>query len=207
MMPRFPLVSPTRTSRRRTGRGVREGLARLRQALATFGGLVATATCLVGSAAPSALGAQSGNLTAQATVLAPLLVSGVWSLEFQTILRNRRTTVASNNVYSGAFSVTGQAGAQVAVSFVLPTTLVRVGGTETIRIDTYTGCVAAVYPLGGNPCTTFTPSAAPTNVTLTGGLRWVYLGGTVDTRRSVVGNPPDGSYRASIVMTASYTGN
>lgn len=205
MLTRSHLVSPTRTSRRWFGRGVREGVARC--AAAWSRGLVAGLgfALLALSAAP--LAAQRGNITAETTILTPLQVSGVWSLEFQTVLRNRRTTVAANNVFSGAFSVTGQSGAQIAVSFALPTRLVRVGGTEGLPIDTYTGCVAAVYPLGTNPCTTFTPSAAPTNVTLTGGLRWFYIGGTVDTRTSVIGNPPDGSYRASIVMTASYTGN
>lgn len=204
MTSRSTTVSPTRTSRRWSGRVVREGLAQLRRGL---GGFAALCALLPGAALLAPLAAQNGTITAETTVLTPLQVSGVWSLEFQTVLRNRRTTVAPTNVYSGAFSVTGQAGAQIAVSFGLPTGLVRVGGTETLRIDTYTGCVAAVYPLGANPCTTFTPSAAPTNVTLTGGLRWFYVGGTVDTRTAVVGNPPDGSYRASIVMTASYTGN
>lgn len=169
--------------------------------------MVAGLGLVVAALATTPLAAQRGNITTEATVLNPLQVSGVWSLEFQTVLRNRRTTVAATNVFSGAFSVTGQAGAQIAVSFALPTRLVRVGGTEGLPIDTFTGCIAAVYPLGTNPCTTFTPSAAPTNVTLTGGLRWFYIGGTVDTRTAVAGNPPDGSYRSSIVMTASYTGN
>jgi hypothetical protein len=194
MLPGFFQVSPTRTPRRRFGRGVREGLAVL---------LLLAGLAVGGREAR----AQQGAITARATVLQPLQVSGVWSLEFQTVLRNRRTTVAPTNVYSGTFSVTGQAGAQIAVSFALPTGLVRVGGTEVMPIGTYTGCVAAVYPLGGNPCTAFTPGAAPSTVTLTGGLRFFYIGGTVDTRPAVAGTLPDGSYRGSIVMTASYTGN
>lgn len=156
---------------------------------------------------PSRATAQLGNITAETTVLQPLQVSGIWSLEFGTVARNRLTTIAPTNIFSGAFSVTGQTGAQIAVSFTLPTTLVRVGGAQTMPINTYTGCIAATYPVGTNPCTTFTPSAAPTNVTLVGGLRWFYIGARVDTRGLNTAQLPNGSYRSFIVMTAAYTGN
>lgn len=197
--------SPRRTVRRSSGRAVRAGGSLFRAVPATrvWRALAVLLTMLVGR--PAA--AQLGNITAEVTVRTPLLVSGVWSLEFQTVRRNRVTTVAPTNVFSGAFSVTGHAGAQVAVSFTLPTTLTRVGGTQSMPIGSYTGCIAAVYPLNGSPCATFTPSAAPTNATLTGGLRWFYIGATVDTRGLNATQLPDGSYRAFVVMSAAYTGN
>jgi hypothetical protein len=200
------LWSPRRTVRCSIGRAVRAGVSHVRDLLGRRGAVLCwLAALLVGASRPAQ--SQLGNITAEVTVRTPLQVSGVWSLEFQTVRRNRLTTVAPTNVFSGAFSVTGHAGAQIAVTFTLPTSLTRVGGTQTMPIGSYTGCIAAVYPLGGNPCTTFTPSAAPTNATLTGGLRWFYLGATVDTRGLNATQLPDGSYRAFVVMSAAYTGN
>lgn len=198
------LWSPIRTARRLVGRVVREGGARASSVLARSAWVVALCAAAV---LPARVEGQFGNVTAEATIRTPLQVSGVWSLEFQTVRRNRVTTVAATNVFSGAFSVTGHAGAEVAVTFGLPTVLTRVSGTQTMPIGSYTGCIAAVYPLGANPCTAFTPSAAPTTAVLTGGLRWFYIGATVDTRGLNATQLPDGSYRAFVVMSAAYTGN
>ena len=144
--------------------------------------------------------AQSATITANATVLQPLTVSGVRNLDFGNVYPGVNKAAAYTAATGGKFSVTGTASAQVNISFTLPTNLSS--GGNTLAIGTWTGCHNTTDATAG--CTTFTPSSSNTTTTLAavGGTLYVFVGATV----TPTGNQAQGSYTANVTMTAAYTG-
>jgi hypothetical protein len=144
--------------------------------------------------------AQSGTITANATVLQPLTVTNVRNLDFGDVYPGVNKGMAYDAATSGKFGMSGFANAQVSFSFTLPTNLTS--GGNTLPIGTWTGCHNTADATAG--CTTFTPSASNTttrlNVTL--GTLHVFVGATV----SPPGTQAQGSYTANVTMTAAYTG-
>lgn len=154
----------------------------------------------------STLSAQSGTLTATATVLQPISITKVSDLQFGNVFPGVNKTVnyddASN---AGSFSVAGDGGAQVAVSFTLPTDLTD-ASSNTLPIDTWTGYLNTTNSAtsGGS---TFTPSATASNTNLSGtsgstGSLYVFVGATVKP----ASNQTQGSYSGTVTMTVAYTG-
>jgi len=154
---------------------------------------------LMALAAP--VSAQSGNINATATVLQPLTVSGARDLAFGNVYPGVNKSIAVTDVTSGRFDVTGQAGAQVNISFTLPTNLAS--GANTLPIGSWTGYhnTTNSASVGG---TAFTPSASNTTVNLAalGGNLFVFVGAQV----SPAGTQAQGAYTASVTMSAAYTG-
>jgi hypothetical protein len=165
-------------------------------------GGAAVLAAVVLAAMPTRASAQTATMNAKATVVAPLSVSPYWSLDFRTVTRNRTTTVPYNDIWSGAFSVNGLAGSQIAVSFSLPVTLDRMGGGGSMPIGAWTGCHNATNSSGAG-CATFTPSASALNLTIPGGVRYFFIGASVTPALSL----PNGSYVGTITLQATYTGN
>lgn len=196
MRPREP-QSPSLIPRRWSGRGVTGGRAFAR----TSGPL---ALLLLGAlllVAPRAVAAQATPVAVTATIVTPLALSPLTQLDFGTVRRNRTTTIAVSDPGAGSLVLTGHAGAQVQLQWTLPTELTRLSG-GSIPIGTWTGCHnQAQSPTTG--CTTYTPSATPFVVTLTGGVRYFYIGASVSTTNATA----TGSYSGSIQLLAAYTGN
>jgi hypothetical protein len=165
-------------------------------------GGAAVLAAVVLAALPARAMAQTASMNAVASVVAPLSVSPYWSLDFRTVTRNQTTTVPYNDIWSGAFSVNGLSGSQIAVSFALPATLVRVGGGGSMPIGAWTGCHNATNSSGAG-CSTFTPSATPLNLTIPGGVRYFFVGAAVTPALAL----PNGSYVGTITLQATYTGN
>lgn len=142
--------------------------------------------------------AQTGNISATATVQQAINVSGVATLNFGSILPGINATVdAASNASAGRFDLTGVASQNVNLAFVLPTNLSS--GGNLLPIASWTGCHNATATQAG--CTAFTPTAGNTPTAFSGaGALSVYVGATV----SPSGLQPAGIYSGTITLNAAY---
>jgi len=160
---------------------------------------VAVAVAAAVSLTVSSAEAQSGNISATATVLQALGISGAATLDFGTsVLPGINATVdAATDATAGRFDLTGVINQGVNLSFVLPTNLNS--GGNLLPIASWTGCLSPTATQAG--CSAFTPSAGNTATALSGlGALSVYVGATV----SPSGLQPAGSYSGTITLNASY---
>jgi len=153
------------------------------------------AACVV---AASTASAQSANINVTANVFQAITVSGSQALDFGSVFPGVNKTIAPADAASGRFTATGQASANVNMTFTLPTNLVN--GVNNLPIGTWTGC----WDTDNNPaagCTAFTPSASASATTFngTGGL-WIFIGATV----SPAANQAAGTYSATATLTLAY---
>jgi len=172
--------------------------------------LAAAAVAVMLPATASAQTSDNDQITATGVVTQGIDVAAAANLDFGTLLPGFASTVLFTDVGTpgaGQFLVTGAVNAEVTLTFTaLPAVLTRVGFTETMPI-TYT----AGYSPAGNPATatSFTaqlpgPPAAPLpRLDGTTGELYVYLGGTVTPAAAQVA----GTYEATVVLQAAYTGN
>jgi len=141
--------------------------------------------------------AQSASIQALANVLQPITVTGARDLDFGTVFPGVNKAIAVGDVTSGRFDLTGQASANLNLSFTLPANLVS--GGNNLPIGTWTGCYNGTNSTA--TCTAFTPSAANTATAFSGaGALFVWVGGTV----SPAANQAAGSYAGTVQMTVAY---
>ena len=140
---------------------------------------------------------QSANITATAVVYQAMTVTGARALDFGNVFPGVAKSIAVAAATSGRFDLTGQASANVNLTFTLPTNLTS--GANNLPIGTWTGCTNATNTTTG--CTTFTPSgtATPTAFSGTGNL-FVWVGGTV----TPAANQAAGTYNGTVTLTAAY---
>ena len=155
------------------------------------------------AAARPAAAQQSNTINATATVVTPLAVSSVSSLAFGTVYPGVNKTVNYTDATNGGkFSVTGYAGAQVAVSFTLPTTLAGPSGA-TLPIDTWSAYHNTTNDAASGG-TAFDPSlGGPTTALSTAGNLYVFLGARVTPAPTQAA----GAYLSTVTMTVAYTGS
>ena len=158
---------------------------------------IAIAALVVSIAAPAQ--AQSNSVAATADVVTPLTVNSLAPLAFGNVYPGVAKTVAPADAAAGKLSIAGYAGAQVAISFTLPTTLSS--GANTLPVGSWSGVHNVTNSASG---TAFTPATTATNATLsgTGGL-WVFLGAQVSPSATQIA----GSYSSTVTMNVAYTGN
>lgn len=157
--------------------------------------LVAASLLMFGTVAQ----AQTNNasITATATVLTPINVSGFQALNFGNVFPGVNKAIAASDLANaGRFDITGQNGATVNMSFTLPATLSSAG--NTMPIGTFTGIHALVSTQAGG--VSFTPSAGATTVLSGGGLLFVWIGGQVQPAT----NQAAGVYTGTILLTVVY---
>jgi spore coat protein U-like protein len=141
--------------------------------------------------------AQSANITAQALVYQPMTVAGAQTLDFGNVFPGVNKTIAVADPTSGRFDLTGQASANVNLTFTLPANLAS--GGNNLPIGSWTGCHNATNSTTG--CTPFTPSGAATASSFSGaGALFVWVGGTV----SPAANQAAGTYTGTVTLTAAY---
>lgn len=141
--------------------------------------------------------AQSGNINAKATVLAPITIAQGAELDFGNVLPGvPKSVVAASGATAGRFDLAGVTGANVNVSFTLPANLTS--GGNTLPIGSWDGCHNTIANQAG--CTGFTPSAGTTSANFVSGALYVYVGGTV----SPAGLQPAGLYQANVTLNAAY---
>ncbi|HET7565194.1 MAG TPA: DUF4402 domain-containing protein [Gemmatimonadaceae bacterium] len=172
-------------------------------------GVVTTAAMAIAFAAvgPSPLAAQTGTINATATVLQPITITGSNDLQFGNVFPGVNKTVDyTDATNAGKFTVGGDGGAQVAVSFTLPTDLNGPAGS-TLPISTWTGYYNTTNSATSGGAS-FTPSATSFNTNLSGttgspGSLYVFLGATV----TPAVNQTQGAYSNTVTMTVAYTGS
>lgn len=153
------------------------------------------AACLMTASNASA---QSANINVTATVFQAITVSGFRALDFGNVFPGVNKIVAPDAATSGRFDATGQTGANVNMTFTLPTNLVN--GVNNLPIGPWTGC----WDTDNNPaagCSAFVPSAGATAATFSaGGALFVFVGGTV----APAANQAAGAYTATVTLTLAY---
>ena len=158
---------------------------------------VSTAVLSATLIAASNASAQSANINVTANVFQAIAVSGTAGLDFGSVFPGVNKTVAVGDATSGRFSATGQASANVNMTFTLPGNLTS--GVNNLPIGSWTGCRDADATPAG--CTSFTPSAAATAAAFSAaGELFVFIGATV----SPAGNQAAGSYTAVATLTLAY---
>ncbi len=141
--------------------------------------------------------AQSANINATATVFQAMTVTGARDLDFGNVFPGVAKAVAVSAATSGRFDLTGQASANVDLTFTLPANLTS--GANNLPIGTWTGCSNGTNTTTG--CTAFTPSAAPSSTAFSGaGALFVFVGATV----TPAANQAAGNYTGTVTMTAAY---
>lgn len=145
--------------------------------------------------------AQSATISATATVQTPLTVTGTANLAFGNVFPGLAKTVAPSDAASGRFTVLGQTGAEVSLTF--PGLPANLTGAGNLPIGTYTGVHNNTNSAAGG--TGFTPSAASTLAVLDAatGNQFLFIGATVTP---AVAQAP-GAYTGTITMNVVYTGN
>ena len=158
---------------------------------------VSAALAAILSLSAAGASAQSANINATATVYQALTVTGARALDFGSVFPGVAKSIVVSDATSGRFDLTGQASANVNVSFTLPTNLTS--GANNLPIGTWTGCTNPTNSTAG--CTSFTPSASATPTAMSGaGALVVWVGGTV----SPAANQAAGSYTGVVTLTAAY---
>jgi len=156
--------------------------------------LAVLALTLVGA---SVAQAQSANISATATVLTPLTLTGTANLAFGNVFPGINKTVAAADATSGRFTIAGNAGSQVSMTFTLPANLT---GAGSLAIGSWTGERNTTNTTGG---TTFTPSASAELQTLSGtGNAYLFIGATVTPTVA----QPAGAYTGTVTLNVVYTG-
>jgi hypothetical protein len=158
------------------------------------GSILALALVAVGAVAAEAQ--NNASINATATVQQPITVTAGNPLAFGNVFPGVPSTVTVASANAGSFTVAGQAGAGVLMTFVLPTNLTS--GGNNLPIGTWTGNWNTTNVSTG---TSFTPSASNTAATLSGtGAVYVFLGATVTPAVNQVA----GSYAGTVSMTVIY---
>jgi hypothetical protein len=160
---------------------------------------IRVSAALVGflSLAAGAVQAQSANIQALASVNQAITVSGARNLDFGTVFPGVNKAIVVTDATSGRFDLTGQASANVNVSFTLPTNLVN--GANNLVIANWTGCRNATNTTAS--CTAFTPSAIATAAAFSGtGALFVWVGAQVQPTAAQAA----GSYTGTVTLTAAY---
>lgn len=154
-----------------------------------------TAVLLATGAASAA--AQSAPITATANVLQAISVSGVRTLDFGNVFPGVAKSIGVTAATSGKFSATGQATANVNMTFALPADLV---GPTNLSIGTWTGCYNGADDASSG-CTSFTPSGSASPAAFgAAGTLYVFVGATV----SPLANQAAGVYNGTVTMTLAY---
>jgi opacity protein-like surface antigen len=163
------------------------------------------AVAVLALVAASAAQAQTANIQATATVSTPLVLTAGSALSFGDVFPGfTRAINPLTSASAGTFTLAGQAGAQVSLTFTLPATLT---GTGSPLVMTY-GATAAAYGTTSTQAsaTPFNPATAGYLVNLSAGGAgngYIWIGGSV--------SPPvgqtAGNYAGTITLAAAYTGN
>jgi spore coat protein U-like protein len=151
--------------------------------------------------APRQADAQSSTITATATVLTALNVTGVDDLDFGLVPPGFTKDVLVTDAGVGTFDITGSANAEVTLTFTqLPVNL-QDALLNNLPI-TYAGVYNTIDDAGTGAALN-TGGATTANLDAATGELYIFLGGTVDAGAS----PPNGTYNGTVELTVAYTGN
>jgi len=147
---------------------------------------------------------ESSSIDVHATVLEVLTVIGMNDMEFGNITAGNTFGTAPDEPEAGSFMVSGEAGAEVDVSFTLPPVLNHVSSPLTIEITFRSDDGVANTSDDAAGGQAFDPNVGTTRL-LDGsfGELYLFLGGEL----SPAVNQEPGDYEGTITVTVDYTGN
>jgi hypothetical protein len=157
---------------------------------------VSTAVVAACVAAASSASAQNANILVTANVFQAITVSGVNPLDFGNVFPGVNKTIAVADAGAGRWDATGQAGANVNMTFTLPSTLIS--GLNNLAIASWAACHDSDNTPAG--CVGFTPSASATAAVFTGGALFIWIGATV----SPTPTQAAGTYDGTATLTLAY---
>ncbi len=143
----------------------------------------------------------AASISATATVIAQLEVSGEEDLRFGDVIPGIASTIAATDVgNAGRFQIQGGGNQEVSLSFDNLTELAATGGAT---LPFAFGSSSAGFGVSsGEADGTFDPLAG-TDQRLDNGVLYVFVGGTV----TPTAGQPAGSYEGQITLNVAYTGN
>jgi len=145
------------------------------------------------------------SITATATVLSPLSISGDQNLNFGDVLPGVNSSVdkaTDAGTNAGKFSISGNASSEINLEFTsLPSALTN--GANSLTISFSSTDAGHTTNSDGSSQTAFDPSASTTATLSTGGNLYVFLGGTVQPTHTQTA----GTYTGTVTLQIYYTGN
>lgn len=160
---------------------------------------------LAALALPAMASAQtaSGSIQARARVLGAITVTGVTALDFGDFLSAGATkTVAPTDATSGEFSVTGDPGAEVQLTFDFPATLDNGLNQITVGASSWNVHVGATRAGSASLIAGGSDGANATSLLSGGGSLGVFVG----AQATAAAGLPAGVYTGTITLDAAYTG-
>ncbi|HXC25291.1 MAG TPA: DUF4402 domain-containing protein [Gemmatimonadaceae bacterium] len=139
----------------------------------------------------------SASATVSANVQQPITVTKTNDLSFGQVFPGLNNSVAVTASGAAAFSIQGQASANVNLTFTLPTNISS--SSNTLPIASWVGLYNTTNSSASG--TAFTPSTSATSATLSsGGALYVFIGATAQPSISQVA----GTYTGTATMTVVY---
>lgn len=157
--------------------------------------LAALALVLLGSA--TARAQNSATASVSADVQQPLVVTKASDLAFGNVFPGLNKTIAVSDAGAAAFSIAGQGGANVNLTFAVPTALTN--GGNSLPLAAWSGRRNTTNSAASG--TDFTPGTSATSATLSGsGALYVFIGATAQPSVSL----PAGTYTGTLSLTVVY---
>ncbi|MCP4706802.1 MAG: hypothetical protein GY865_19565, partial [candidate division Zixibacteria bacterium] len=156
---------------------------------------------------PSILAQESASISATATVLPAMSVTGDNNLIFGTVLPDVTKSVdKATSGFAGAFHIQGNNNAEVSIDFTLPTDLYTADSSATMPIvfvDTDASYDDETGAGQSSPTGVIDPRGLTTLDLGASGSMDVWLGGAVQPSLTQTG----GDYSADVTISITYTGN
>jgi hypothetical protein len=153
---------------------------------------------LVALVAPGAVRAQNAaSASVSADVQQPLVVTKANDLAFGSVFPGLNKTVAVSDAGAAEFTIAGQTGANVNLTFAVPTSLAN--GGNTLPLSGWSARRNTTNSAGSGA--DFTPGSGATSATLSGsGNLYVFVGATAQPSLSL----PAGTYTGTLSLTVVY---
>ena len=138
----------------------------------------------------------SGNVNVTATVLQGLTVTGTKGLDFGIQTPSDGTvSIASTNASAGLFTISGNPGSSVTVSFTPPANLANGGNDITFTADTP---VHNTSNTQGSATAFSTTSGGTVTLDASTGNLYVWIGGSIDVSSAATGLTYTGTYTTTV---------
>lgn len=164
----------------------------------THAALMLATIALIAAFAPLQLSAQnSASATVTAVVQQPLAVTKTSDLAFGNVFPGLDKTIAVTDAGAAAFSILGQAGANVNLTFSTPATLAN--GVNSLSVNAWSARRNTSNSAASG--TDFTPSGSATAAAIgVGGGLYIFVGATAAPTISQVA----GMYTGTLTLTVAY---
>lgn len=162
-----------------------------------FNSRTALALCAALLFAPALRAQNSASASVSANVQQPITVTKTNDLAFGNVFPGLSVSIPVTSSSAAAFSIAGQASANVNLTFTLPSNLTS--GSDNLPISSWVARRNTTNSSSSG--TDFTPSSSATSATLSGtGALYVFLGATATPAVS----QPAGTYSGTATMTVVY---